>query len=110
MSNHQDVFIQAIHSKNKVRITFASKEDKVLLVRKCAPMDYGPSRRAKEKHDRFHVWDYESDTQNHTLSLSPEQIREMEILHGEQFNPSEFITWSTFDTPWFVERNWGVYS
>jgi hypothetical protein len=90
----KDIFISAIHSKNKVRITFFSKEDGRNLIRKCAPMD------------RFHAWDYESDEKNHTLSLLPEQIVSIEVL-SEMFNPSEFIRW---EPNWIVTRDWGDYS
>jgi len=38
----KDEFIDAIHSKNKIRLTFHSKEDRQELTRTCAPMDYGP--------------------------------------------------------------------
>ncbi len=99
-------FIQAIHNKRKVRITFYSREDGCVLVRKCAPMDYGPSRRAKMKNDRFHLWDYESDTGVHTLSLNPEQVQSLEVL-DEMFEPAEFVTWRP---NWIVRRDWGQYS
>jgi hypothetical protein len=104
-----NTFISAIHSKNKLRVTFYSKEDKSTLVRTCAPMDYGPSRRAHDKSDRLHMWDYDSDTQRHTLSLLPEQIISIEPL-GEQYDPKEFVTWNTAASPWFVSRDWGQYS
>lgn len=99
-------FIAAIHSKNKVRLTFHSKEDNGALVRTCAPMDYGPSSRAHDKSDRFHFWDYDSDKQRHTLSLLPEQVISIQVL-GETFNPGEFVTWPT---AWHVQRDWGQYS
>ena len=102
-------FIQAIHDKRKVRLTFYSKEDGGLLTRKCAPMDYGPSRRAKQKNDRFHFWDYDSDTQKHTLSLNPEQISNLQVL-DDTFEPAEFITWDITKSPWFISRDWGPYS
>jgi hypothetical protein len=102
----QQQFIDAIHQKAKIRLTFYSKEDGTTLTRLCAPMDYGPSRRAKNKDDRYHLWDYESDTRNHVLSLLPNQVVNMEIL-SETFNPSEFITW---DCNWFVARSWGQFS
>lgn len=105
----KDDFINAMHTKKKVRVTFFSKEDSGILIRKCAPMDYGPSRRAKDQDDRFHLWDYESDTNQHTLSLNPSQVRSIEIL-AESFEPSEFITWDTKKSPWFVNRDWGEYS
>lgn len=104
-----DKFIQAIRDKRKVRVTFYSKEDGGLLTRKCAPMDYGPSRRAKQQNDRFHLWDYESDTERHSLQLNPEQISKLEVL-DEIFDTSEFITWDTTENPWFIPRDWGQYS
>lgn len=102
----KDEFIASIHSKSKIRVTFFSKEDGHALSRVCAPMDFGPSRRAADKSDRFHMWDYESDTKNHTLSLLPDQIQSIEVL-PEHFDPAEFITWQT---NWFVLRDWGQYS
>lgn len=102
----KDIFIQAIYDKKKIRVSFYSKEDRDIVIRICAPMDYGPSRRAKDKSDRFHMWDYESDTEQHTLSLKPEQISGIEMLE-ETFEPSEFVTWQT---DWIVPRDWGQYS
>lgn len=99
-------FIAAIHGKKKVNLTFYSKEDGGILTRLCAPMDYGPSRRAHDKSDRFHLWDYESDQKNHVLSLLPDQVIDIAIL-AEAFDPADFITWQT---NWFVPRNWGRYS
>jgi hypothetical protein len=101
-----DDFIGAIRSRNRIRLTFFSKEDGQQLVRLCAPMDYGPSRRAANKADRYHFWDYESDTAQHTLSLLPHQVVGFEVL-AEVFDPSEFVTWPP---QWFVARDWGVYS
>ena len=102
-------FLSAIHGRKKIRVTFFSKEDGCDLVRKCAPMDLGPSRRTHDQSDRFHFWDYESDKRNHTLSLLPDQLRGIELL-DESFDPSEFITWDTKASPWFVARDWGVHS
>lgn len=102
----QDEFIQAIHNRNKIELKFYSKEDGCELSRTCAPMDYGPSRRSKNKDDRYHFWDYDSDKRNHVLSLLPNQVNNIEVL-PEKFDPVEFITW---DTNWFVERDWGQFS
>lgn len=102
-------FINAIHSKNKVKLTFYSKEDNTVLERTCAPMDYGPSRKAHDKSDRYHLWDYDSDQKWHTLSLLPEQIIGVEVL-SETFDPAEFVTWDLEKSPWFIERDWGNYS
>lgn len=99
-------FVGAIHTKNKVRVTFYSKEDGVALSRVCAPMDFGPSRRAHSQDDRFHSWDYESDQKNHVLSLPQEQVRSIEVL-PDTFDPSEFVTWRP---NWIIQREWGSYS
>lgn len=102
----KDDFIAAIQNKTKINLTFFSKEDGSNLTRLCAPMDYGPSRRAHNKSDRFHMWDYESDQKNHVLSLLPNQIVKMEFT-SESFEPSEFVTWSP---NWFISRDWGKFS
>ncbi|WP_449420512.1 hypothetical protein [Phormidium nigroviride] len=107
-SDHQ-TFVTGIHSQKKLRLTFFSKQDREQLIRMCAPMDFGLSRRAKDNLKRYHFWDYESDTKNHVLSLPPEQIIEMESTE-EPFDPIEFITWDVKKSPWFLQRNWGVFS
>ena len=86
-----------------------SKEDNNIIKRKCAPLDYGPSRRAKNKVDRFHFWDYESDKKQHVLSLIPDQVKDIELLK-EQFDPGEIIKWDTKNSPWFIKRDWGEFS
>jgi hypothetical protein len=102
----EEQFIEAINNKTKIRLTFFSKEDKHNITRLCAPMDFGPSRRAHNQDNRFHLWDYESDKKNHSLSLLPNQIVSMEFT-DEQFDPSEFVTW---EPNWFIARDWAEYS
>jgi hypothetical protein len=109
MHRDHQVFADALHDCRTVLLSFYSKEDGTRLERTCAPMDFGPSRRAKNKSDRYHFWDYDSDTQSHVLSLLPEQIVEMAST-GNQFDPAGFVTWSTTSSPWFVRRDWGPYS
>ncbi len=103
-----DKFIESIKNKTKIRLTFYSKQDDMNVTRLCAPMDYGPSRKAKNKDDRYHLWDYESQSESpfHTLSLLPDQIIKMGFT-DITFNPSEFVSWVP---KWFVKRSWGVYS
>ena len=102
----KEQFIKSIKEKKKIRLTFHSKQDGHSLTRLCAPMDFAPSSRAKNKDNRFHLWDYESDTKNHTLSLLPEQILNMEFT-DLIFDPSEFVKWST---NWSIQRDWGSFS
>jgi hypothetical protein len=96
-------FLEAIHARRKVLLTFYSKQDERYVDRLCAPMDFGPSRRHKDGLDRLHLWDLES---SHTLSLPEEQVEELELL-PESFDPGEFVTWKP---QWFIERDWGSYS
>jgi hypothetical protein len=108
---HRDhrAFISGIADRTKVVLTFVSKEDAGLLLnRTCAPMDYGPSSFAKNKADRYHFWDYDSDgpSGRHTLSLLPEQIVSI-VATEEPFAPAEFVTW---DTSWGYPRDWGEFS
>jgi hypothetical protein len=71
------IFAGAIERKLKLRITFFSKEDRQFLTRVCAPMDYGPSRRAKDQRDRYHMWDYDSDSgKPHPLAKFPGDHRD----------------------------------
>lgn len=102
----QDNFLRAIQDKKKIRLTFISKQDGHEITRICAPMDYGPKRLANNQSDRYHLWDYESDSRHHILSLLPERIVEMEVL-AEEFEPEEFVAWPT---NWFFKRDWGHYS
>ena len=103
---HREKFFDAIKRRKKIRLTFFSKEDNRNLTRVCAPMDFGPSRRAKSQDDRYHSWDYESDEGRHTLSLPIAQVIMIEVLE-ESFDPVEFVTW----TPnWIYPRDWGSHS
>ena len=103
-------FKNAIQNKTKIRLTFYSRQDNDNVTRLCASMDYGESRRAKDKTPRFHLWDYDSPEGRHTLSLLPNQVVRMEFTK-ESFNPGEFITWSTASSPWFVSRTtWGQFN
>jgi len=99
-------FLEALHGKNKVRVEFYSKEDERSIARVCAPMDYGPSRRAKDRSNRFHFWDFTSDVGSHTLSLLPLQVQSIEILSAD-FDPSDFVKWKP---KWIIPRDWGPYS
>lgn len=99
-------FFDALHAMRKIQVIFFPKEDNKRIVRICAPMDYGPSRRSKDKSDRYHLWDFTSDVKGHTLSLSPSQIISIELL-PELFAPIEFVTWKP---NWIVKRDWGIYS
>lgn len=106
MHGDHDTFILAIEARQKVKLVFFSKEDARQVVRTCAPMDYGPSKRTGDGFARYHLWDYDSPDRPHTLSLRAEQIVSIQAT-GDYFDPSEFVTWPP---QWSHPRNWGPYS
>ena len=106
LPNHSD-FIDAIHALREVKVSFHSKEDDGrLLDRRCAPMDFAPRVRAKDRTPVYHFWDFESDSgTNHVLSLPAKQIVEVQVLEST-FDPTDFVTWGT---NWAVARSsWGA--
>lgn len=109
MHTDHSTFIESILQKKKLLLRYYSKEDGQILERTCAAMDYGPSRHAKNKSDRYHFWDYDSDTECHPLSLPAEQISSISLLEAA-FEPAEFVTWNVATSPWYFPRDWGVYS
>lgn len=109
MHTDHEVFITALEGRQKVAVAFISKDDGGRrLVRVCAPMDYGPSRFAKDQSDRYHSWDLESDSPggNHTLSLPTSQIVSITGAN-ELFDPADFVTW---EPNWHFPRDWGKFS
>ena len=105
----KDQFIEAIHDRRKVAVRFFSKQDGRVLTRKCAPMDFGPSRLAEGRHFRFQLWNYEGDEGPRPLSLLPGQLRHIVVLE-ERFDPGEFVTWDTKAARWVLPRDWGTHS
>jgi hypothetical protein len=111
MHGDHQAFISGIGNRTKVILTFVSQEDAGRqLTRTCAPMDFGPSRRTKDPSDRYHFWDYDSDSPGgrHTLSLVPTQVVSIEPT-DEGFDPAEFISWGP-PYRWFYARDWGEFS
>ena len=102
----EEEFINAIHSKNKISVTFYSQKDEGITTRTCAPMDIGPKARVNDGIDRYHMWNYTSPSGPHTVSLTPDQITNIQVL-DEKFEPSEFVKWSP---SWHISRDWGQFS
>lgn len=111
LPNHDEV-IQAIADLREVRVTWPSKEDGgAIQSRRCAPMDFGPSRRGSDPAPRYHFWDAESDSgRAHPLILLASQIAKVEVL-GSSFDPSTFVAWDLNKSPWYVARTtWGNFN
>lgn len=104
-------FLRAIEEKLLVMVTFKSN-DKGILVRKCVPFDFGPSKKpdAIDKTEKYHFWDLESPSipPQHNLPVKPENIISIE-LSKENFDPKDYITWPA-PYNWFIARDWGIYS
>jgi len=88
IQNHER-FIEAIKEKKKVWVRFYSPADNGVLEHVCAPMDYGPGDEISDGLNRYWLWDYGSDTDSHTLGLTPQQIVDLQVL-GEVFSPADF--------------------
>ena len=101
MHNQHDVFIDAIHTKKKLRIRFYSADDGCYIERV-----YATGKRIHDGIPRYWVWDFESDKANHTLPLRAERIESMDDV-GESFDPASFVSWPT---NWTTARDWGKYS
>ncbi len=108
LPNHEEI-LRAIHEKREVSVTWPSKDDGgSLQTRRCAPMDYAPARISSKGENRYHFWDFESDSgKNHNLSLTAEQISSVEVLETS-FDPADFVSWTT---KWSVARtSWGDFN
>jgi len=97
--------MKSIEEKFIVKLTFNSVE-KGILTRKCIPFDLGPSRRFRDKSQRYHFLVLDGPDGRHNLSILPMQIVKIELIDAH-FEPSKYIKWKP---KWFVKRNWGVYS
>ena len=97
-------FIKSINDKLIVELTF--KTPKGILKRRCIPFDFGPSRRFRDKSQRYHFLVLNGLEREHNLSILPRQILKIELTKT-CFNPSNYIKWKP---KWFIKRNWGVYS
>lgn len=101
----ESLFIQSINQKLIIQLTF-KLVGKGILKRKCIPFDFGPSRRFRDKSQRYHFLVLDGPEGRHNLSILPMQIVKIELTK-KHFNPANYIKWKP---KWFVKRNWGVYS
>ena len=102
MHKDHETFIHALHATQKLSVCFFSKKDNVQRIRTCAPLDFSPSRKAKDQRHRYHFWDYDSDSGPHMLSLLPEQVISITITELI-FNPVDIVTWIP---DWTIQREW----
>ena len=102
-------FVQAIHNKRKIRLSYYAEKHGEVITRLCIPYDFGPLRSDEAKKDRYHFHDCEGSKGGHTASILSENVRGIEVLE-EGFEPKDYITWDTKEKPWHIKRDWGEYS
>jgi hypothetical protein len=101
----KEIFLQAINDKKIVLVKVNSKE-KGIIVREGVPFDFGPSRKFNDDLNRYHFYDLNSPEGQHNLSITPDQLMEIEIT-DKSFEPKDYVKW----TPrWFIKRDWGIFS
>ena len=91
MHSQHNIFIQAIKKARKIKLTFFTEEDLVKSVTLCIPLDYNPGRRIKDKSCLYHFLCFEDDGTGYVLSLSPNQIINMEPTE-ESFDIRNLLT------------------
>ena len=100
MHDQHDIFIQAVKDSRKIELTFFSKEELAKTVKICAPIDYNPGRRAKDRSKLYYFLIFEDDGSSYVLSLPPNQILDMKLTYYN-FDITETTDWKTH---WFTPR------
>jgi hypothetical protein len=99
-------FLNALRAKAVVKVVFETEEKRSIIQRTCVPLDYGPSEKYKDKHDRYRFYDLDSPSGAHELYLLPKQVIEITIT-DKIFNPSDYFE----EKPkWHTKRDWGSFS
>jgi hypothetical protein len=85
-----EVFVQAIRHRKKVQVTFFSEGHEGTASRLCGPVFYSPCAAGIDS-SCYYLWDFETNADNHFLSLAPSRIVRMELV-DESFDLVEFFT------------------
>lgn len=101
-----DEFISGLKGRRKVMISFYSKSGEDHELRECAPVDFGPSSRAKDPANRYHFFDYTGKPEPHPVALTADQVFRMRAT-GVPFDPSEFKHRCPDEKKWWTPREWG---
>ncbi len=100
MHDQHDIFVQAVKDSKKIELTFFSKEELSKTVKICVPIDYNPGRRAKDRSHQYYFLLFEEDNSSYVLSLSPNQILDMQLT-DHNFDITEITDWKIH---WFTPR------
>ncbi|MFC1676860.1 hypothetical protein ACFL3G_07355 [Planctomycetota bacterium] len=100
MHDYHDIFVRAIKDCSKIELTFFSKEDLAKTVKICAPIDYNPGHRAKDRSDIYYFLIFEDDDSSYVLPLPPNQILDIQIT-DQNFDATEI---TDLKNHWFISR------
>lgn len=106
MIKDHDLFIGAIHECKVIALTFKDKTTAEIKERDCIPYDYALSTRGKNSIPKYHFYDLNSPDGAHNLSISDEQIIDINITN-KIFEPSKYVN---FKPNWCIKRDWGECS
>jgi hypothetical protein len=81
-----------------------SPEDYLWSVKICAPVDFHPRRRARDKSELYYFWDSSAQEGERLFGLGSKQIVSMKVT-SEEFEPEEFLKF--WHKKWFIRRSWG---
>ena len=90
MHRDHNIFEMAIQEKKKVKLTFCGSESSDTKEGLFGPIFYSDSR-VGSNSDRYYLWDFDSEADNHFLGLLPSRIVSMKLAR-EPFDPVEFFT------------------
>lgn len=110
MQTPRELFIAAIRQRRYLEIGYIPTSGGGARLTIVAPLDFGPSRKAVDKTDRYHMWDTK---RGHVLSIKPEQLLVLNAISepgNTTFDPETIVTWCTQKSPWFIAREWGSKS
>lgn len=109
MHSDHNLFLQAVKSNRKVKLTFCGKGDDNIVIN-CSPLDYHPSRRASDKSDFYffgcsdnELYCFEIDKDHHILKLASNQIVKMGLT-DEKCDAGKFK-----DIHSYLQRKQGLF-
>ncbi|MFO1446930.1 MAG: hypothetical protein U1F61_02035 [Opitutaceae bacterium] len=99
--NHSQ-FIDAIRTRERIRLSFYSLPDAGTVDHECAPLDYGPEPGGGDPLNQYWVWDYNATPGKYLIGLNPDQIVSCQVL-GLGFDP---LLMELGARAWSVPRAW----
>lgn len=107
-AEHQ-LFLDALLAKRCITVSYYSRKEGKNVVRKCAPLDYGPLRGAIEPEAHYQLWNLEGKKKPLNVALRASEIFTMTAT-DERFDPATIITWNFKPNAWSIERDWEEFS